>query len=185
MAHLAEARGVWGPFLVVAPASTLHNWDRELQQFTPGFKVRGLNVHCSCFRLMAHALCGFGHSHVCWWYEHLEGASVAAEAAHMMTSSQLCLQPCTGPWVVHSRACLLAALVLCQQVLPYWGTLADRKTLRRLLTPSRLYGRAAPFHVCLTSYQMAVADEAVLKKVKWQFMILDEAQVCGHCHVGC
>lgn len=64
------------------------------------------------------------------------------------------------------------------QVLPYWGTLADRKTLRRLLTPSRLYGRAAPFHVCLTSYQMAVADEAVLKKVKWQFMILDEAQVC-------
>jgi SNF2 family DNA or RNA helicase len=39
MAHLAEARGVWGPFLVVAPASTLHNWDRELQQFTPGFKV--------------------------------------------------------------------------------------------------------------------------------------------------
>jgi SNF2 family DNA or RNA helicase len=24
---------------------------------------------------------------------------------------------------------------------------------------------------------MAVADEAVLKKVKWQFMILDEAQV--------
>jgi DNA helicase INO80 len=64
-------------------------------------------------------------------------------------------------------------------VLPYWGNLADRKTLRRLLTPSRLYGRAAPFHVCLTSYQMAVADEAVLKKVKWQFMILDEAQVGG------
>lgn len=62
-------------------------------------------------------------------------------------------------------------------MLPYWGTLADRKTLRRLLTPGRLYGRAAPFHVCLTSYQMAVADEAVLKKVKWQFMILDEAQV--------
>jgi DNA helicase INO80 len=63
------------------------------------------------------------------------------------------------------------------QVLPYWGNLADRKTLRRLLAPSRLYGRAAPFHVALTSYQIAVADEAVLKKVKWQFMILDEAQV--------
>jgi DNA helicase INO80 len=64
-------------------------------------------------------------------------------------------------------------------VLPYWGNLADRKTLRRLLAPSRLYGRAAPFHVALTSYQIAVADEAVLKKVKWQFMILDEAQVGG------
>lgn len=46
MAHLAEARGVWGPFLVVAPASTLHNWDRELQQFTPGFKVRGVCSVC-------------------------------------------------------------------------------------------------------------------------------------------
>lgn len=68
---------------------------------------------------------------------------------------------------------------VCLQVLPYWGNLADRKTLRRLLTPSRLYGRAAPFHVALTSYQIAVADEAVLKKVKWQFMILDEAQVGG------
>jgi hypothetical protein len=40
LCHLAEARGVWGPFLVVAPASTLHNWDKELSQFTPGFKVR-------------------------------------------------------------------------------------------------------------------------------------------------
>jgi DNA helicase INO80 len=39
LAHLAEARGVWGPFLVVAPASTLHNWDKELSSFTPGFKV--------------------------------------------------------------------------------------------------------------------------------------------------
>jgi len=65
------------------------------------------------------------------------------------------------------------------QVLPYWGLLNDRKTLRRLFAPGRLYGRAAPFHVCLTSYQIAVADEAVLKKVKWQFMVLDEAQVGG------
>jgi hypothetical protein len=40
LAHLAEARGVWGPFLVVSPASTLHNWDKELSSFTPGFKVR-------------------------------------------------------------------------------------------------------------------------------------------------
>jgi DNA helicase INO80 len=40
LCHLAEARGVWGPFLVVAPASTLHNWDKELSSFTPGFKVQ-------------------------------------------------------------------------------------------------------------------------------------------------
>lgn len=41
LCHLAESRGIWGPFLVVAPASTLHNWDKELSTFTPGFKVSG------------------------------------------------------------------------------------------------------------------------------------------------
>lgn len=30
MAHLAEEKNIWGPFLVVAPASTLHNWDNEV-----------------------------------------------------------------------------------------------------------------------------------------------------------
>lgn len=39
LAHLAESRGVWGPFLVISPASTLHNWDRELHTFLPEFKV--------------------------------------------------------------------------------------------------------------------------------------------------
>jgi DNA helicase INO80 len=62
-------------------------------------------------------------------------------------------------------------------VLPYWGAAGDRKALRRNFAPRRLYGRAAPFHVAVTSYQIAVQDEAVLKKVKWQYMVLDEAQV--------
>jgi hypothetical protein len=61
-------------------------------------------------------------------------------------------------------------------VLPYWGILNDRKALRRNFGPKRLYSRAPPFHVCVTSYQIVVADEAALKRVKWQFMILDEAQ---------
>ena len=30
MAHLAEKKKVWGPFLVVVPVSTLHNWQNEL-----------------------------------------------------------------------------------------------------------------------------------------------------------
>lgn len=32
LATLAERLGVWGPFLVVAPASTLHNWQQEFQR---------------------------------------------------------------------------------------------------------------------------------------------------------
>ena len=26
MAHLAEKKNVWGPFLIVVPVTTLHNW---------------------------------------------------------------------------------------------------------------------------------------------------------------
>jgi len=39
LAHLAETENIWGPFLVVAPVSTLHNWAQELLKFTPEFKV--------------------------------------------------------------------------------------------------------------------------------------------------
>lgn len=39
LAHLAEEKGIWGPFLVVAPTSTLHNWEQEFRKFTPEFTV--------------------------------------------------------------------------------------------------------------------------------------------------
>ena len=30
---------IWGPFLVITPASTLHNWQQEVAKFLPSFKV--------------------------------------------------------------------------------------------------------------------------------------------------
>src|SRR6202035_2266904 len=39
MAHLAETYSIWGPFLVIAPASTLHNWQQEFTKFVPSFRV--------------------------------------------------------------------------------------------------------------------------------------------------
>lgn len=39
LAHLAEVHGIWGPFLVVAPASTLHNWQQECARFLPKMRV--------------------------------------------------------------------------------------------------------------------------------------------------
>ena len=30
LAHIAEQYNIWGPFLVVTPASTLHNWQQEV-----------------------------------------------------------------------------------------------------------------------------------------------------------
>lgn len=39
LSHLSSARGIWGPFLVVCPSSTLHNWQAELSRFCPCLKV--------------------------------------------------------------------------------------------------------------------------------------------------
>lgn len=39
LAHLAETRGIWGPFLVISPTSTLPNWANEIAKFYPAFKV--------------------------------------------------------------------------------------------------------------------------------------------------
>lgn len=77
LAHLAETHNIWGPFLVIAPASTLHNWQQEIRRFVPAFKV-----------------------------------------------------------------------------LPYWGNVNDRATLRKFWNPKKLYGRDANFHVLITSYQL-------------------------------
>lgn len=90
LAHLAEVEDVWGPFLIVTPSSTLHNWANELGKFLPDFKV-----------------------------------------------------------------------------LNYWGGLQERKELRKKLKR---------VNVVITSYQIAVSDESAISRIKWQYMILDEAQ---------
>ncbi|SMR56678.1 unnamed protein product [Zymoseptoria tritici ST99CH_1E4] len=100
MAYLAEVHNIWGPFLVIAPASTLHNWQQEISRFVPSIKV-----------------------------------------------------------------------------LPYWGSAKDRKVLRKFWDRKHItYNRDSPFHVLVTSYQLVVQDTAYFQKVKWQYMILDEAQ---------
>ncbi|XP_063931599.1 chromatin-remodeling ATPase INO80-like isoform X2 [Zophobas morio] len=39
MTYLAEVHGVWGPFVVISPLSTVHNWINEFQRFSPHLKV--------------------------------------------------------------------------------------------------------------------------------------------------
>ena len=34
----------------------------------------------------------------------------------------------------------------------------------------------APFHVLITNYQLVVQDERYLNAIRWQYMVLDEAQ---------
>lgn len=100
LAYLAEVHDIWGPFLVVAPASTLHNWQQEITRFVPGLKA-----------------------------------------------------------------------------LPYWGNVKDRTTLRKFWSKKEIsYDKDAPFHVLITSYQLVTQDQQYFQRVKWQYMILDEAQ---------
>ncbi|KAI0735329.1 SNF2 family N-terminal domain-containing protein [Earliella scabrosa] len=100
LAYLAEAHDIWGPFLVVSPASTLHNWQQEITRFVPKLKA-----------------------------------------------------------------------------LPYWGNPKDRATLRKFWSKKEIsYDQDAPFHVLITSYQLVLQDQQYFQRVKWQYMILDEAQ---------
>lgn len=100
MAYLAEVHNIWGPFLVIAPASTLHNWQQEISRFVPNLKV-----------------------------------------------------------------------------LPYWGSAKDRKVLRKFWDRKHItYTKDSEFHVLVTSYQLVVLDSQYFQKVKWQYMVLDEAQ---------
>ncbi|KIJ21627.1 hypothetical protein PAXINDRAFT_95170 [Paxillus involutus ATCC 200175] len=100
LAYLAEVHDIWGPFLVVAPASTLHNWQQEITRFVPSLKA-----------------------------------------------------------------------------LPYWGNVKDRTTLRKFWSKKEIsYDKDAPFHVLITSYQLVTQDQQYFQRVKWQYMVLDEAQ---------
>ncbi|CAN7940602.1 unnamed protein product, partial [Ixodes pacificus] len=98
LAALAEVQSIWGPFLVIAPASTLHNWQQEFTKFVPKFRV-----------------------------------------------------------------------------VPYWGNTSDRKVLRQFW--GRLEGgQGSSFHVVVTSYQLVVQDVKYFQRIRWQYMVLDEAQ---------
>ena len=99
LAYVAEKYNIWGPFLVITPASTLHNWQQEVARFVPSFKV-----------------------------------------------------------------------------VPYWGSPQERKILRHFWDQRYLHTRNASFHVVITSYQLVITDFKYFNRIKWQYVVLDEAQ---------
>ena len=56
------------------------------------------------------------------------------------------------------------------KVLTYYGSAKERKLKRTGWT------KPNAFHVCITSYQLAVIDAPVFRRKKWFYLILDEAQ---------
>ncbi len=62
------------------------------------------------------------------------------------------------------------------KILPYWGGIKQRKVIRKNFSTKKFTSKHdSAFHVVITSYQMAVTDEKTFKRLKWQFIILDEA----------
>ena len=63
-------------------------------------------------------------------------------------------------------------------MLPYWGNPQDRKTLRKFWggRPAVVHTEQAEFHILVTSYQLVVQDIRYFQRIKWHYMILDEAQ---------
>jgi hypothetical protein len=56
------------------------------------------------------------------------------------------------------------------KVLTYYGSAKHRKELRTGWT------KPNTFHICITSYQLAVQDSFAFRRKKWYYLILDEAQ---------
>ncbi|KAG0719557.1 Chromatin-remodeling ATPase INO80 [Chionoecetes opilio] len=99
LAHICEQYDTWGPFLIITPASTLHNWTGEIARFCPEFKV-----------------------------------------------------------------------------VPYWGNPEERKNLRKFFDGKNFVSKDASFHIVVTSYQIVIQDFKFLNRLKWNYMVLDEAQ---------
>jgi len=55
------------------------------------------------------------------------------------------------------------------KILTYYGSQKERKEKRQG------WSKANSFHVCITSYKMAVQDQKMFRRKKWKYMILDEA----------
>lgn len=76
------------------------------------------------------------------------------------------------------------------RIVPYWGSPAERKILRRFWSVSGggagaandaagagglLGTRGASFHVVVTSYQVVLQDAKFINKTAWTYIVLDEA----------
>ena len=62
------------------------------------------------------------------------------------------------------------------KILPYWGSRKDREVLRKSFRQNQFGKLESSSHIVITSYSFAVRDFKYLNKLKWQYIILDEAQ---------
>ena len=56
------------------------------------------------------------------------------------------------------------------KIMTYFGSTKQRKQKRKG------WSKLNSFHICITSYKIAVTDHPIFRRKKWYYMILDEAQ---------
>jgi E1A-binding protein p400 len=55
------------------------------------------------------------------------------------------------------------------KVITYSGSQKERKAMRQA------WSKTNDFHICITSYQLVILDQAAFRRKKWKYLVLDEA----------
>nr|CAD7431166.1 unnamed protein product [Timema monikensis] len=255
LCHIAEKYDAWGPFLIISPASTLHNWQQEMARFVPDFKVVPYwgNPQDETQRVEVGGL-GKGLRKVRWELQRISveeqvikgsgstyhgGKTEALEEKNKVFRSfnnrneeteeeymeskkraKCVVQEARKDWmqkrteilarnvdgiktsastsnlkahmdkIYRALSKLVAFPVLGQR--PNFSTsgggtsssaavlesddFEERKILRQFWDQKDLHTREASFHVVITSYQLVITDFKYFNRIKWQYLILDEAQ---------
>lgn len=158
----------------------------EAQTIQPtGFTLATSSVKTAVPFLLQGTLREYQHIGLDWMvtmYEKRLNGILADEMGlgkTIMTISLLAHLACTGHWGPHLIVVPTSVLLnwemelkrWCPQlkVLTYFGTPRQRKQKRTGWT------KPNAFHVCLTSYKLVLQDAQAFKRMKWFYLILDEA----------
>lgn len=158
----------------------------EAQTLQPtGFTLATSSVKTAVPFLLQGTLREYQHIGLDWMvtmYEKRLNGILADEMGlgkTIMTISLLAHLACTGHWGPHLIVVPTSVLLnwemelkrWCPQlkVLTYFGTPRQRKQKRTGWT------KPNAFHVCLTSYKLVLQDAQAFKRMKWFYLILDEA----------
>lgn len=158
----------------------------EAQTLQPtGFTLATSTVKTAVPSLLQGTLREYQHIGLDWMvtmYEKRLNGILADEMGlgkTIMTISLLAHLACSGHWGPHLIVVPTSVLLnwemelkrWCPQlkVLTYFGTPRQRKQKRTGWT------KPNAFHVCLTSYKLVLQDAQAFKRMKWFYLILDEA----------
>ena len=179
------AQAVAGPFLVVVPLSTVPNWIREFRRWLPQCNAlvyvgdstsRKVSLttaaDCSCFYRQAaatrHSPSACSVLDCAFWHVYIYGPETWPPC---FASQPSC------PIITYS-ACVRNNLEQLADVSPkrYSKCAAWVQVARQFeFYNTHNTGRPFKFDVLITTYELVLKDAAELGKIKWSYLMVDEA----------